>query len=69
MCGFGDGCVGVVGSGGYGHRIGKSIALAYLRRDLAMPGTAVEIEILGEGRAARVAAEPLYDPGNTRPRM
>jgi dimethylglycine dehydrogenase len=61
--------IGLVTSGGYGHRIGKSIALAYLRRDLAAPGTAVEIEILGERRAATVAAEPLYDPGNARPRM
>ena len=40
-------------SGGYGYRIGRSIALAYVRADLARPGTAVEVEILGERRDRR----------------
>ncbi len=58
--------VGLVTSGGYGHRIGKSIALAYLRTDLAVEGEALEIEILGNRCAAVVAREPLYDPDNER---
>jgi dimethylglycine dehydrogenase len=61
--------VGVVGSGGYGHRIGRSIALAYVRRDLAVPGTILDIGILGTMRRATVAASPLYDPGNARLRL
>ena len=62
----GDQCVGLVTSGGYGYRLGRSIALAYVRRDLARPGTSLFVEILGERRAATVAAEPLYDPENLR---
>ena len=40
--------------------------LAYLRVDLATPGTEVEIAILGERRKAVVAEEPIYDPTNAR---
>ncbi len=58
--------VGLVTSGGYGYRIRKSIALAYVRSDLAAPGTALEIEILGSRRRAVVGREPLYDPDNLR---
>ena len=55
-----DGAVaGIVTSGGYGHRMGKGIAFASLRADLAEPGTAVEIEILGERHPARVAEPPF----------
>ena len=56
--------VGLVTSGGYGYRIGKSIALAYVRTDLAKPGTQLEVEILGERRRAVVGKEPLFDPDN-----
>jgi dimethylglycine dehydrogenase len=62
----GDTQVGLVTSGGYGHRLRQSIALAYLRADLAVPGKVLEIEILGERRRAVVGREPLYDPDNLR---
>ncbi len=58
--------VGLVTSGGYGYRLKQSIALAYVRTDLAVPGTVLEVEILGERRRAVVAREPLYDPENAR---
>ncbi len=61
--------VGLVTSGGYGHAIGRSIALAYVRSDLARPDTRLEVEILGERRAAVVAKEPIYDPENARLKM
>ncbi len=60
----GDERVGLVTSGGYGHRIERSIALATIRIDLCVPGQQVEIEIFGERRPATVAEEPLYDPTN-----
>ncbi len=44
----------------------QSIALAYVRTDLAVPGTVLEVEILGERRRAVVGKEPLYDPDNLR---
>lgn len=58
--------VGLVTSGGFGYRIGKSIALAYVRTDLAVEGTVLEVEILGERRRAVVSREPIYDPENAR---
>ncbi|TPN16061.1 FAD-dependent oxidoreductase [Mesorhizobium sp. B2-1-3] len=59
--------VGETTSGGWGHRVGKSIALGMLRADLAEPGTAVEVEIFG-GRFKAVVQkdEPLWDPKNER---
>jgi len=58
--------VGLVTSGGYGYRLNRSIALAYVRADLSSPGTELEVEILGERCRALVAREPLYDPDNAR---
>ena len=59
--------VGETTSGGYGHRIGKSIALGMVRADLAEPGTALEVEIFGERFAATVQPDaPLWDPDNER---
>jgi len=62
----GDKMVGLVTSGGYGYRMRQSIALAYVRTDLAVPGTVLYVEILGERRRAVVGKEPLYDPDNLR---
>ena len=50
--------VGLVGSGGYGHSIGKSIALAYVRTDLAKPGVALDVEVLGERRRPVFGLDP-----------
>jgi len=58
--------VGMTSSGGYGHRIEKSIALAYVKPELAEPGTRLEVNIIGTNCPARVKQMPLYDPGNTR---
>jgi dimethylglycine dehydrogenase len=64
----GDRIVGFVTSGGYGHTVDKSIALAYLEPSLVTPDAALEVEILGDRRAARVVPEPLYDPSGARMR-
>ena len=61
--------VGETTSGGWGHRIGKSIALGMARADLAVAGTELDVEIFGELRRAVVQADrPLYDPDNARMR-
>ena len=62
----GGALVGRATSGGYGWRVGKSLALAMIRPDLATEGTEVEIEILGGRRRATVIPESPFDPGNTR---
>jgi dimethylglycine dehydrogenase len=60
--------VGFVTSGGYAHYVEKSVALGFLPPELVEDGRAVEIEILGERRPARLAAEPLFDPAAERMR-
>ena len=58
--------VAYVSSGGYGHVVERSIALAYLPAAHAAVGTELEVGILGERRPAVVAEQPLYDPLNER---
>jgi dimethylglycine dehydrogenase len=58
--------VGSVTSAGYGHRVQKNIAYAYVNPDMAKIGTGLQLGILGDKYAA-VAVEPtLYDPANQR---
>ncbi len=66
---FADGdVIGWVTSGGYGHHVDRSIALAYLAADRIAGDIGYEVEILGERRPARLEAEPLFDPQGTRMR-
>ncbi len=59
--------VGETTSGGWGYRVGASIALAMLRADLAVPGTEIEVEIYGERHHATVQEDrPLWDSENER---
>ncbi len=58
--------VAYVSSGGYGHTVGRSIALAYLPVEHAAVGTELEIGILGERRPAVVTEQPLLDPAGER---
>lgn len=58
--------VGRSTSGGYGWRVGKSLALAMVRPDLAALGTELEIVILGKPHRATVIADSPYDPANAR---
>ena len=58
--------VGRATGGGYGWRLGKSLALAMVHPDLAEPGTELEIEILGKRHDARVIIESPYDPENEK---
>ena len=64
----GDAAVGYVSSGGYAHHVGKSVAMAYVPPALALPGTALDVEINGERFAAMVQGEPLHDPSGARMR-
>ena len=60
----GDELVGRATSGGYGWRVGKSLALAMVRPDLAQPGTELEITILAKRYKAVVIADSPFDPDN-----
>jgi dimethylglycine dehydrogenase len=70
---YGDEClwhngqaVGRVTSGGWGHRVEKSLAMGYVHPDRSAPGTNLEVEILDERRPAVVVKRPCYDPKNIR---
>ena len=64
---LGDRVVGETTSGGWGHRVDRSIALAVVSADLARPGTRLQVEIFGERLPAAVQPEgPLWDPDNAR---
>ena len=54
--------VGFVTSGGYGHTVGKSLAMALIEPDYADHGTELKTHIVGVERAARVIPASPYDP-------
>ena len=58
--------VGRVTSGGYGFRIGRSIAYAYVPAAQADAGRPVEIEVFGEWISGEISTDPLYDPSGAR---
>ena len=54
--------VGYITSGGYGHTIGKSLALALVERIASIPGTELTVHVVGQERKARVIPASPYDP-------
>jgi len=56
--------VGRATSGGYGWRVGKSLALAMVAPDHGAPGTDLDIVILGRTHKATVVADSPFDPNN-----
>jgi dimethylglycine dehydrogenase len=58
--------VGFVTSGGYGHSVGMSLALALVDGAVAAEGTTVDVHVVGEKRPARIIADSPYDPSGAR---
>jgi len=56
----------VVTSGGYGFRINKSLAFAYIQAVLAKDETELLVEIQGQKRKAKILNAPAYDPENKK---
>ena len=56
--------VGIVTSGGWGHRVGRALAFAYLTDGGDRSG--LSVEILGERYPAEILEQPPYDPGNAK---
>jgi dimethylglycine dehydrogenase len=61
----GDTLVGRATSGGYGWRVGKSLALAMVKTDFAAMGAQLEIVILGQRHKATIIADSPFDPDNS----
>ncbi len=58
----GEQLVGFVTSGGYGHSVKKSLAMAMVNRDKTAEGTELEVHIVGVKRKAKIIAASPYDP-------
>jgi len=54
--------VGFVTSGGFGHTVGKSLAMALVESAAAAVGTALSVHVVGVEHPARVIAPSPYDP-------
>ena len=62
----GEELVGRATGGGYGFRVGKSLALAMVRPALAGVGTRLRMDILGALHEVTVIPESPYDPDNEK---
>ncbi len=58
--------VGFTTSGGFGHAVGKSLAMGYVNTSDIDENAEYEIHILGEPRKARLITAPAYDPDGLR---
>ncbi|EEE39061.1 Glycine cleavage T-protein (aminomethyl transferase) [Rhodobacteraceae bacterium KLH11] len=65
---FNDQVVGATASVAYGHSVGKILAFAYVKPEIALAGTKLEVVLHGTPRAAQVLGKPAYDPQSLRPR-
>ena len=64
----GSEAVGQVTSGGFAHWADRSVAMAYVRSDLARDGEMLSITIFGQDKMATVATTPLFDANGGRQR-
>ena len=64
----GDEPAGVITSGAWGHRVGKNLAMAYVRPDHAQEQTELTVWLLGRPVSAAVTTLCAFDPDNTVPR-
>ena len=60
--------VGFVTSGGYGHTVGKSLAMALVEPDFAEPGAQLTTHVIGAERSTIVIPSSPHDPQGKRMR-
>jgi len=60
--------IGFVTSGGYGHTVGKSLAMALVDPDQSEPGTELTTHVVGVELSARVIESSPHDPQGSRMR-
>ena len=54
--------VGFITSGGYGHTLNRSLAMALVNREQTEVGSDLAVHVVGVERAAKVIAPSPYDP-------
>ncbi len=65
----GDARIGFITSGGYGHTVGKSLAMALVAPEHADPGTGLTTYIVGVEAKATVLEPSPYDPAGKQMRL
>jgi dimethylglycine dehydrogenase len=65
---LGEQLAGFVTSGGFGHTVGKSLAMGYMDVQHLGQAEGFAIDLLGERRGARLLSQPAYDPTGSRMR-
>ena len=60
---YGEEYAGFVTSGTYGHTVGKSLALAYVKTPFLDSSNGLSVHIVDQPRPAVILPEPPYDPG------
>ena len=58
--------VGLVTSGSYGHHVRKSLALAYVDREIVDAKPELTVHVVGDERSARILPEAPYDPKGSK---
>lgn len=58
--------IGFTTSGGYGHHVGKSIAMGMIDKRYLDPSHDFRIHVVGDETAAKLEAAPLYDPSGEK---
>ena len=61
--------VGFITSGGYGHTVGASLAMALVPQEHAGVGTELSVHVVGIERAARVIPSSPHDPDGKAMRL
>jgi dimethylglycine dehydrogenase len=61
-----DKVAGFVTSGGFGHCIGKSLAMAYVDQSVIAGREPLEVSIIGDRRRCRILGAPAIDPEGKR---
>ena len=62
----GDELVGLTTGGAFGHRVGHSLAFAYVKPQLVKQDTALQVMTSAGMRQAHVEMNAVYDPGNEK---
>lgn len=57
-----DKVAGFVTSGGFGHCVGKSLAMAYVDRSVVAVREPLEVSVVGDRRGCRVLDTPAINP-------
>ncbi|MGO1120617.1 GcvT family protein [Rhodovibrionaceae bacterium A322] len=58
--------VGRVSSGAYGHWVGKSLALGFVKTEHAEAGQELKVAVLGQDHKGVILADPAFDPKGER---